>query len=312
MYKIGNVKLENNLILAPLLGVNCNAFRMLCKNHGAGLVTTAMVHPDSLFNEKDKLDVIDAERPVAIQLVGKDADDMAKAAQMVEDKADIIDINLGCPDLKVLANHAGAFLIKHPEQMKKMVSKVISSVNCPVTAKMRIGWDDKSINAVEVAKILEDLGVDAIAVHGRTRKQAYTGKANWKVIRQVKESVNVPVIGNGDVFQPQDYKKMMERTGVDFVMVGRGAMGNPQLFENCLRDVKGESLVRKDLKYTYDLLLEFLDYYEKYSIRDNFSERRQHAMWLLKGIKDGAALKNNVSKTKTIEEMKSVLEKEMK
>ncbi len=312
MYKIGNVKLENNLILAPLLGVNCNAFRMLCKNHGAGLVTTAMVHPDSLFNEKDKLDVIDAERPVAIQLVGKDADDMAKAAQMVEDKADIIDINLGCPDLKVLANHAGAFLIKHPEQMKKMVSKVISSVNCPVTAKMRIGWDDKSINAVEVAKILEDLGVDAIAVHGRTRKQAYTGKANWKVIRQVKESVNVPVIGNGDVFQPQDYKKMMDRTGVDFVMVGRGAMGNPQLFENCLRDVKGESLVRKDLKYTYDLLLEFLDYYEKYSIRDNFSERRQHAMWLLKGIKDGAALKNNVSKTKTIEEMKSVLEKEMK
>jgi tRNA-dihydrouridine synthase B len=306
--KIGKINLKNNLILAPMLGVNCNPFRLLCKNHGAGLVTTPMFHPDSLFNGAIKLDIIKEEKPVSIQIVGKDPIDMAKAAQIVEEKADIIDINLGCPDQKVLANHAGAFLTKHPDQMKKMVSKVVSSVNCTVTAKIRIGWDDKSINAVEVSKILEDLGVAAVAIHGRTRKQGYTGKANWKIMKEVKQAINIPLIGNGDIFNSQDYKRMIDKTGVDFVMIGRGAIGNPQIFENCLNFIEDAPLIKKDMNLAYKLYLEFLDYYKKYSIRDNESEIRQHAAWFLKGVDGGSELKNKISRSKDTEKIKEYYE----
>lgn len=308
MYKIGNVKLENNLMLAPLHGVSCNAFRLICKKHGAGLVYTSMIHDETLIRRKWACDVVDEEGPIAIQLVGKNPEKMSEAAKIVEEKADIIDINLGCPDQDVLANQAGAFLIKHPEQMVKMVSKVVSSVSKPVTAKIRIGWDTKSINAVEVSKMLEDCGVAAIAVHGRTRKQMYTGKANWDVIKQVKEIVNVPVIGNGDIFEAEDYIRMIEKTKVDFVMIGRGAMGNPHLFENCLRLVEGKELIEKDLKLAYDMFSEFVNYYDKYSTRNIFSEIRQHAMWFAKGVKNGAVLKNQLIKIQDINELKKVFE----
>lgn len=307
--KIGKVKLENNLILAPMLGVNCNAFRLQCRKHGAGLVTTAMIHPDSLFNQESKLDILKQERPVAAQIVGKSPKDMARAASILEKEADIIDINLGCPDKDVLSNQAGAFLTKHIDQMEKMVSKVISSVNCTVTAKIRAGWDAKSINAVEVAKLLEDLGVDAITVHGRTRKQGYTGKADWKIIKQVKDSVEVPVIGNGDVFKPEDYQSILQKTNVDFVMIGRGAIGNPLIFENCLKYSKGIKPVQKNLEMAHKLFLEFFDYYEKYSARESFTEIRQHAMWFLKGVKDSSLLKNKIAGTKTIEDIKEVFQK---
>ena len=302
--KIGKVKLENNLILAPMLGVNCNAFRLQCKKHGAGLVTTAMIHPDSLFNQENKLDIIREERLVAAQIVGRNSEDMARAASMLEKEADIIDINLGCPDKDVLGKQAGAFLIKHLDQMEKMVSKVIGSVNCAVTAKIRIGWDSKSINAVEVAKLLENLGIAAITVHGRTRKQGYTGNADWEIIKQVKDSVEVPVIGNGDVFEPKDYGDILQKTNVDFVMIGRGAIGNPLIFENCLRYSKGKGIVEKNLEMAYNLFLEFLDYYEKYSTRESFTEIRQHAMWFLKGVKNSSVLKNKISKMQSVGEIK--------
>ena len=302
--KIGKVKLENNLILAPMLGVNCNAFRLQCKKHGAGLVTTAMIHPDSLFNQENKLDIIREERLVAAQIVGRNSEDMARAASMLEKEADIIDINLGCPDKDVLGKQAGAFLIKHTDQMEKMVSKVIGSVNCTVTAKIRIGWDSKSINAVEVAKILEDLGIDAITVHGRTRKQGYTGNADWEVIKKVKDNINVPVIGNGDVFEPKDYENILKKTNVDFVMIGRGAIGNPLIFENCLGYSKGKEIIQKNLDMAYKLFLEFLNYYGKYSTRESFTEIRQHAMWFLKGIKQSSALKNKISTMQSVNEIK--------
>ena len=306
MLKIGNVKLENNLMLAPLHGVNCNAFRLLCKNHGAGLVYTSMIHDETLVRGKWKCDVVDTERPVSIQLVGKDPALMAESAQIIEEKADIIDINLGCPDQDVLAKQAGVFLVKHPKQMEKMVSKVVSSVNKTVTAKIRIGWDNKSINAVEVSKILEDCGVSAIGVHGRTRKQMYTGKADWDTIKRVKDAVNVPVIGNGDIFKAEDYTRMIEKTGVDFVMIGRGAMGNPQLFENITRLKEGKELIEKDLKVSYELFLEFLSYYEKYSTKNIFSEIRQHAMWLAKGVQNGAALRNKLIKALDVDSLKRI------
>ena len=302
--KFGKVKLENNLILAPMLGVNCNSFRLQCKKHGADLVTTAMIHPDSLLNQKNKLDIIKEERPVAAQIVGRNPEDMARAASMLEEEADIIDINLGCPDKDVLGKQAGAFLIKHLDQMEKMVSKVIGSVNCAVTAKIRIGWDNKSINAVETAKALENLGIDAITVHGRTRKQGYTGDADWEVIKEVKDNVNVPVIGNGDVFEPKDYENILKKTNVDFVMVGRGAIGNPLIFENCLRYIEGKKIVQKNLESAYKLFLEFLDYYEKYSTRESFTEIRQHAMWFLKGIKQSSTLKNKISTMQSLNEIK--------
>ena len=308
MPKIGNVNLENNLILAPMLRINCVAYRLICKRHGAGLLSTAMVHPDSLFNQEDKLDIIKEEKPISVQIVGKDPEQMALAAQYLEEKADIIDINLGCPDQKVLANHAGAFLIKHPDQMEKMVSKVVSSVNCPITAKIRIGWDDKSINAVEVSKILENNNLAAITVHGRTRKQGYRGKANWKIIRQVKEAVNIPIIANGDIFQPQDYQKIQNKTGADFYMIGRGAIGNPQIFENCLRFKEGKKLIRKDITLIKKYLREFYTYYKKYSTRDNLSEIRQHAMWFAKGIKKGTEIKNKISRTKSVDEIFQILD----
>lgn len=308
MLKIGNIKLENNLVLAPMLGVNCNAFRLLCKKYGAGLVTTPMIHPDSLFNQKDKLDIIKEEKPVSVQLVGKNPEDMAKAASQLEEKADIIDLNFGCPDKEVLANQCGAFLVKHPEQIDKIVSKVIDAVNCPVTAKIRIGWDSKSINAVEVAKKLEDLGIDAVAVHGRTRKQVYSGKADWNVISEVKDNVNIPVIGNGDVFKPEDYVNMLEKTNVDFVMIGRGAIGNPLIFENCLRLNHRKKFIKKDSGIAYKLFNKFYEYYERYSLRDTFSEIRQHAMWFLKGIKDSANIRNELSKAQTVEEIKKIFE----
>ena len=311
MLKIGKIKLKNNLILAPMLGVNCNAFRLQCEQHGAGLVTTAMIHPDSLFNQKNKLDIIKQERPVAAQIVGKDPEEMAKAAHILEEKAGIIDINLGCPDTDVLNQKAGAFMIKHPDKMVKMVSKVINSVNCAVTAKIRIGWNVKSINAVEVAKMLEDLGIDAIAVHGRTRKQGYTGKADWEVIKQVKDSVGIPIIGNGDVFKPEDCQSMLQKTDVDFVMIGRGAVGNPLIFENCLRFSKARKPIKKNLEVANNLFLEFLNYYKKYSVRDSFTEIRQHAMWFLKGIKNSTFLRNKLLRMQTVNEIKNVFLTEM-
>lgn len=307
--KIGKIRLENNLVLAPMLGVNCVAFRMLCKNHGAGLVSTAMLHPDALFHRKDNVNIIDEERPISAQIVGKDPEKMSAAATMLEDKSDIIDINLGCPDKEVLANKGGAFFIKHPEQMNKMVSKVVSSVNCPVTAKIRIGWDASSINAVEVSRMLENLGVAAITVHGRTRKQVYSGKADWNIIKQVKEKVNIPVIGNGDVFSPQDYKAILEKTNVDFVMIGRGAIGNPLIFENCLKHIKGRKIIKKDLKKSHELFVEFFKYYQKFSTRQIFSEIRQHAMWLVKGVKNSAQLRDRILKTENVEQIKEIFDK---
>ncbi|TAL47029.1 tRNA dihydrouridine synthase DusB [archaeon] len=305
--RIGKVRLKNNLMLAPMHGVNCVAFRMLCKKHGAGLVGTGMLHSDSIVIDKAKMDVIKQERPLSIQIVGKDPSKMADAARMLEHRADIIDINFGCPDYKILEQKSGAFLMKHPEQIKRIASKVVGAVNCPVTAKIRIGWNDKTINAIEVSKMLEDAGVSAISIHGRTKKQAYTGKANWEMIRKTKEKVNIPIIGNGDIFTPKDYKNMLEQTGVDFVMIGRGAMGNPHLFENCTRLIKGEKLIEKTPKLTYSLFKEFLRYYTNHSPHFTFSEIRKHAIWLAKGLDDGNKIKDRLMKTTSLEELKTVM-----
>ncbi len=244
-WKIGNVEIENQVVLAPMAGITSKTFRSICKSMGAGLVVGEMVSDKALCYESKKtfdlLKMDEVERPISQQIFGSDPDTMAKAAKIIEDymHPDIIDINMGCPVPKVaLKNEAGSGLLKNPELVFKIVSAVVKSVNIPVTVKIRSGWDDNSINASEIAKICEKAGASAIAVHGRTRKQGYTGSSNWNIIKEVKDSVNIPVIGNGDILSCYDAKKMLEETGCDAVMIGRGALGNPWLIKECVEYLK--------------------------------------------------------------------------
>ncbi|MFH0977688.1 MAG: tRNA-dihydrouridine synthase family protein [Candidatus Woesearchaeota archaeon] len=298
--KIGNVQIENNLFLAPMAGVNCPAFRLICRKHGAGLVYTQMYDANSLVaNEPSKfLEILPGERPVAVQLIGAKPDVMRKATVRISPFADIIDINMGCPDSDVLANKAGVFLMKHPEQIERVVKAVISSTGKPVTVKMRSGWE--SVNAPQVAKMLEDYGIAAITVHARTKKQQFKGNADWKVIQAVKEAVSIPVIGNGDVRSFIQAEKLLTFSGCDAIMIGRAAMGNPAIFhEIMLRREPYHSLSDKK-----QMFKEFLGYYEQQE-RQSFSELRQHAMWIFKGIKQAAKIKDEIGR---IEKKESLLE----
>ncbi len=218
-----------------MAGVNCSAFRLICKEHGAGLVYSPMIVINQLVANPEKiLEIINPlkkERPLTIQLVGSDTKLMEQAVKIIDEYADIIDVNIGCPEKDILALKAGSFFIKHPEQLKKIIPAAINSTNKPVTAKIRTGWDNNSINTVKVVKQLEDYGVSAITIHARTQKQKYTGKADWNEIKKAKENSNIPIIGNGDITKSEDAKKMIKQTKCDFVMIGRAALGNPYLFK---------------------------------------------------------------------------------
>jgi tRNA-dihydrouridine synthase B len=306
--KIGNLTLDSKLILAPMEGVNCAAFRLLCKEYGAGLVSTPMIHINSIVEASDKIInrtcFLKNEKPISVQIVGNDSKIAADAIKIIENYADILDVNLGCPEKDVLATKSGGFFIKHPEQIKKIVSPVISNTNKPVTAKIRIGWDDKSINTLTVVKILEDLGVDAIAIHGRTVKQKYTGKANWEEIRKAKEVSNVPIIGNGDVFKPGTAKAMIEQTKCDFVMIGRGCIGNPFIFSRTNALLKtGKNIPEPAENEKKECFMKFLRYYEKYEKMRSFTELRQQSMWFIKGINGAKELKRRLAKAKSVEEI---------
>ncbi|MFC1696922.1 tRNA dihydrouridine synthase DusB [Nanoarchaeota archaeon] len=312
MFKIGKVKLENNIILAPMAGVNCGAFRLLCKEYGAGLTTTAMVVANNLVNNKEQniktLDLTRNEHPISIQLVGNDSNLMGKAAELIEPYADIIDINLGCPEKDILALKAGSFLIKHPEQIEKVISPVISATNKPVTAKIRIGWDENSINTLETVKILEDLGVSAIAIHGRTKSQKYTGKADWNEIKKAKEKSNVPIIGNGDITLPGHAKSMIEQTGCDAVMIGRGAIGNPLIFKSTSYLLnEGKNLDDLNEDDQIQSFFRFCELFEKQE-RQKFSEFRQHAMWFTKGLMGAAKMRKKILSIKRVDKIKRLFE----
>lgn len=297
-----------------MLGVSCRAFRVMCARYGAGLVYTPMVNIESLAEKRQELlddyvDIAKDERPTSLQLVGNNQDKLKQSIELIKDYADIIDINFGCPDSDILGNKSGAFFIKHPEQLSKFINSAVDAANTkPITAKIRIGWDDNNINAIENSKIIEDAGAAAIAVHGRTRKQAYTGKANWNVIKQVKDKINIPVIGNGDVSSPELAKQMFDKTGCDFVMIGRGAIGKPFLFEQCNDFLeKGTYKNYNNINQRYDLFKEFLKEYDKQN-RQKFSEIRQHAMWFTKGMKGSKQAKQNIMKMDAIDEIKEYFE----
>ncbi|AXA33519.1 tRNA dihydrouridine synthase DusB [Francisella adeliensis] len=237
-FKIADIEIENNVVLAPMAGFCDSAFRTLCKEHGAGLIYTEMVNnkgvADRHWETMEMLYMEDSEKPLGVQIFGTDLDSFVGATKYIAEntECDFLDINMGCPMPKIAKKlQAGAALLKDVDRIHEILSTIVKAVHKPITVKMRIGWDDQSINAVEVAKACEDAGVSAIALHGRTREQMYTGKANWDVIRDVKKAVDTVVIGNGDVFCPQSAKAMMDHTGVDAVMVGRASRGNPWIFK---------------------------------------------------------------------------------
>jgi tRNA-dihydrouridine synthase B len=301
MYNIGNLKLENNLILAPMAGVNCSAFRLLCREYGAGLTATQMFHCNSIEELekqgklKDLLGIKKEERPTSIQIVGSNPENIKKSTLILNNYADIIDFNLGCPDKDILANKAGGFFSKHPEQIEKNIKPLIENSKKPVTAKIRIGWNNDQITMEQQIKILEDMGVDAVAIHGRTVKQKYQGKADWDLIKKAKEKFNIKIIGNGDIEKPGTAKFKLEQTKVDFLMIGRATLGNPFIFQQInylLKNQKNQpEPCLRDRKKAF---IRFAELYQENKYQFKISEFRQHAMWFTKSIEGAKKLRNDI------------------
>lgn len=317
MWKIGNVEIKNQIVLAPMAGISNTSYRKIIKEMGAGLIYAEMVSDKAItFDNQRTLDLLkmdERERPIAQQIFGSDIDSFVTAAKKIESTMhpDIIDINLGCPVPKVaIRAQAGSALLKNPQKIYEIVSAVVQNVNTPVTVKIRSGWDDEHINALEVAKEVERAGAKAIAIHARTRSQGYSGKADWNIIKQVKENVNIPVIGNGDVTSCFLAKKMLEETGCDAVMIGRGVLGNPWLIKECVEYLENEKLPTpispeekiNMLKRHFQLLIE--DKCEKAAIL----EIRSHALWYVKGLPGSAKIKNLICQSQTPEEMFKLLD----
>lgn len=310
--KIGNVELLNNVFLAPMAGVTDMTFRRICKRYGAGLVYSEMISAKGLYyNDKKtaELMLIDTdERPCAIQIFGSDPDIMAEIVpKVMEYKPELIDINMGCPTPKIVNNGDGSALLKNPELIGEIVRKVSDASPVPVTVKIRKGWDSQ--NAVETAKIIEANGAAAIAVHGRTRAQFYSGTADWDIIREVKNTVKIPVIGNGDIWRAEDAKRLIDHTGCDAVMVARGAQGNPFIFRQI-----NELLTKGEVSYTptpKERLVEALEHVEALVLAKGeergIKESRKHIAWYIKGLSNASRLKGEIFKICDIASMRSVL-----
>lgn len=311
MFKIGNVEIQNQIVLAPMAGISNSAYRRIIKEMGCGLIYAEMVSDKAITYGNDKtidmLYMTDMERPIAQQIFGSDTESFVTAAKFIYEKMhpDIIDINMGCPVPKVAVRaQAGSALLKNPDKIFDIVSSVVQSVPIPVTVKIRSGWDFNHINAIEVAKVCEKAGASAITVHPRTRSQGYSGKADWNIIKEVKQAVSIPVIGNGDIKSCYDAKRMLDETGCDAVMIGRGVLGNPWLIRdsvNYLKNGKEPEKVSEHekldmMKKHFMLLLETKN--EHIAVL----EIRSHAAWYLKGVKDSSELKNAIYKVKTADE----------
>lgn len=332
MLKIGNVELKHGIMLAPMAGATDHAFRSVCRNFGAEYLVSEMVCAKALcYEQKIKKSlsaspsktaplaaIVENELPMAVQIFGSEPEFMAEAARMIAEnnyrgttslyKPTAIDINMGCPVNKVVSNGEGSALLKNPELAGKIVEAVVRAVDIPVTVKIRIGWDSHSINAVEMAKRLEASGASLICVHGRTREQQYAPFADWTQIAKVKEAVAIPVIGNGDIFMPEDAKRMIEQTGCDGVMIGRGALGNPWIFENVINLFEGREKREISVDETVDVAISHLVLMiSDKGERAGIAESRKHLGWYMKGIRGAAELRNRINCAESLEELSEIL-----
>lgn len=308
--RIGNVELENNLILAPMAGVTDLPFRLLCREQGVGLVCMEMVSAKGIMyknkNTEILLEVDERERPASLQLFGADPKIISEMAKKIEERNfDILDINMGCPVPKVVNNGEGSALMKNTVLAGQIIEATVKAIKKPVTVKIRKGFDDEHINAVEMAHIAQESGAAAVAVHGRTREQYYSGKADWDIIRQVKEAVSIPVIGNGDVLDAASAKALVEQTGCDGIMIGRGAQGNPWIFSQILYEQEtGVPAKRPELNEVVEMILRHarmqIDFKGEYT---GIREMRKHASWYMSGYKNSSRLRGRINEVESLDQM---------
>nr|WP_296263775.1 tRNA dihydrouridine synthase DusB [uncultured Merdimonas sp.] len=316
--KIGNVKLANPYILAPMAGVTDRPFRLLCKEQGAGLLCMEMISAKALQyknkNTKALLSIDPGEFPVSLQLFGSDPGIISEQAKVIEELPfQILDINMGCPVPKVVKNGEGSALMNNPKLVYEIVYQTARAIKKPVTVKIRKGFDENHVNAVEIARIIEEAGGAAVAVHGRTREQYYSGRADWDIIRQVKEAVSIPVIGNGDVTSGESAVKMREETGCDGIMIGRGAQGNPWIFRDLLEyDRTGQMPPRPNARELREMMLRHarlqIEFKGDYL---GIREMRKHVAWYTKGLKGSSKLRDEINRVESYEELEALLEEKI-
>ncbi|HAG10015.1 MAG TPA: tRNA dihydrouridine synthase DusB [Desulfotomaculum sp.] len=318
MNAIGNVRLVNQVIAAPMAGISDQAYRILAKEAGCALVCTEMISDQALLYGNPKtlllLNHVGEAGPLSVQIFGSNPGNMARAAKIAEDAgADLIDLNMGCPVPKVVRNGAGAALMRNPELAARIVREVVSSVNVPVTVKMRKGWDENSVNAVEVALLAEAAGAAAVTVHGRLKSQYYTGRADWGIIKSVKDALTIPVIGNGDIQKPADARMMLDETGCDAVMIGRAALGNPWIFSRTIHYLATDEL----LPYPpfYEKLNTALRHLELISQTKGdkiaLLEMRKHAAWYIKGLPGAALMRQKINGAESVKELALLLTQDL-
>lgn len=309
--KIGNVELNNNILLAPMAGITDRAFRLICERFNPGLVYTEMISAKGLFYDDKKtsqlINMKDEKRPIAVQIFGSDVESMGYAAEYVSKYADIVDINMGCPAPKVVKNGDGSKLLLNLEKARAIIEEVVKRATVPVTVKFRKGWDLSNIVAVEMAKICEEAGASAITIHGRTRSEFYSGNADWDIIKKVKDSVSIPVIGNGDVKSIEDAKKMFDETNVDGIMIGRGALGKPWIFKQISDELDGRYFFISNQE-KLDLIIEHLNYMlEDKPERIAVVEMRKHISWYIKNSKDASKVRDYINQITDKDELVKTL-----